>query len=438
MTLYCADWLVVNPDLVLQDSALLVHNDTVEQILNKADTEKLMSEDPDLVSESHHLIFPGFINAHMHQYGLLSHGIPIHVEINDFEDFLKKFWWPFVEDRIKGHEVLVTSRASAAELISSGVIGFCDTLEAPLSEPGTLISQAEEIEKIGMRAVLSLESSERISEDNGIYCLKENEKLIRWCRENSSLVSGIVCTHTSFTCSLPFLEKAAVLAESLDAPWQFHLSESRYESDWTMKHHKLRAVPLLDRNGLLSDRVIASQCVKVYSDEIDILQKRGVRPVHMPVSNCEVGGGFSPVPEMLKAGLPVAVGTDGYNNDYIQTLQMAFLVHKAALEDPAVMPAREVFRMGTIHGAKVLGWKNCGSLDIGNKADFVCMSNDFPTPLKMENLFDQIIVFGKKEFISHVYCGGKALMKDKILQTLDAEKVKEDMKECASGFWEGL
>jgi cytosine/adenosine deaminase-related metal-dependent hydrolase len=438
MILYRADWLVINPDLVLKNSSLLIEGDRVKGILPSREAESLIRESPEIQVESHHLIFPGFINAHMHQYGLLSHGIPIHGEIRDFEDFLKKFWWPFVEDRIKGDEVLITAKASAAEMIASGVTGFCDTLEAPRSEPGTLIRQAQVIEEIGMRAVLSLESCERIDEANGQFCLDENEKLIRWARENSTLISGIVCTHTTFTCSVPFLKRAAALAETLDAPWQFHLSESRYESDWTLKQFGKRAVHHLEENGLLSPRILASQCVKIDSDEIAILKERGIKPVHMPVSNCEVGGGFSPVPEMLQAGLPVAVGTDGYNNDYLQTLQMAFLVHKSVWEDPAVMPAREVFRMGTVNGAKVLGWEECGSLEVGKKADFVCMASRFPTPLGAENLFDQIIVFGKKEFITHVYCGGKALMRDGDLTTLDQEQVRRDMKDCASRFWKDL
>ena len=356
MKLYRAQWLVINPDRVLKNAALFVKGDSVLRVLETHEMDEFCSRTTSLEIEDHHLIFPGFINAHMHQYGLLSHGIPIHVEIKDFEDFLKKFWWPFVEDRIKRDEVLITARASAAELISSGVIGFCDTLEAPCSEPGTLIEQAKVIEEIGMRAVLSLESCERVSPENGLQCLDENEKLIRWTRENSTLISGIICTHTTFTCSIPFMKKAAALADSLDSQWQFHLSESRYESDWTIKHYGKRAVPFLEENHLLSDRVLASQCVKVDSEEIILLKNRKIKPVHMPVSNCEVGGGISPVPEMLDAGLPVAIGTDGYNNDYIQTLQMAFLVHKAAQEDPSVMSAREVFRMGTVHGARALGW----------------------------------------------------------------------------------
>ncbi|MDC7235843.1 MAG: amidohydrolase family protein [Spirochaetales bacterium] len=438
MIVYSADWLIQSADLVNKDYGILVDGGKVTAVRSRMELEEMCSRGEAEEGGHFHVLAPGFINAHMHQYGLLSHGIPIHVEIKDFEDFLWKFWWPFMEDRIRCKDVLVTSRASAAELIESGVTGFCDTLEAPRCEPGTLIKQAKVIEQIGMRAVLSLESCERIDEENGQYCLEENEKLIRWAKEHSSLVSGAFCTHTSFTCSPDFMKKAACLAEELDSLWQFHLSESRYESDYTQKHFGKRPVHHYENEGLLSSRVVASQCVKVDETEIPLLKKYSVRPVHMPVSNCEVGGGFSPVPEMLEAGLPVSIGTDGYENDFLTTIRMAFLIHKAVKEDPSVLPAKEIFRMATEYGARALGWEDCGTLESGKNADFFCMDTSFPTPLREENLFDQIIVFGKKEYISHVYCGGKALMENRELTTLDRDAVKKEMAACAEEFWRPL
>ena len=438
MKAYTADWLIVGPDDVRESHGFLEEDGKVLRLMSREDVDAACRSGAAVPGGHFHLISPGFINAHMHQYGLLSHGIPVHAEIRDFEEFLKLFWWPYVEDRIRTGQVVVTAKASAAEMIESGVTGFCDTLEAPKAEPGTLIEQARVVEAIGMRAVLSLESCERIGPENGETCLEENAGLIRWCRENSSLVSGAVCTHTSFTCSPGFLAKAARMAEELDALWQFHLSESRYEPDYTLREFGMRPVNHYADHALLSDRVLASQCVKVDSDEIALLKRHGVRPVHMPVSNCEVGGGFSPVPEMLDAGLPVAVGTDGYENDFLNTVRMAFLVHKAVREDPSALPAKEAFRMATVNGAYALGWPDCGTLEKGKNADFFCMDAGFPTPLGRENLFDQLIVFGKKEYITHVYCGGRCLMENRELTTLDREEVRADMAESARRFWEAI
>ena len=440
MKLYKTDWLVVSADEVLEKMALVVDQGKVISRISWEETGEFLDRNPgaEMADYTAHILFPGFINAHMHQYGLLSHGIPVHGEIRDFEDFLKIFWWPLVEDRIRMKQIGITTRFSAAEMIRSGVTGFCDTLEAPLAEEGALIEQAKIVESIGMKAILSLESSERIDRENGMRCLDENAELIRWCRKNSRLVEGAVCTHTSFSCSVPFLKKAADMAESLEALWQFHLSESRYEPDYAEKHFSSLPVSHYYREGLLSSRVLASQCVKVTEEEIALLRETGVRSVHMPVSNCEVGGGFAPVPAMLKAGVPVALGSDGYDNNFLNVMKMAFLVHKSVLEDPSVMPARDVFRMATESGARALGWENCGTLETGKDADFVCLSRSLPTPVTKENIFDQLVVYGKKESISHVYRQGEALLNKGLLTTLDMDALTEEAAEIAAEFWRNL
>lgn len=97
---------------------------------------------------------------------------------------------------------------------------------------------------------------------------------------------------------------------------QFHLCESIYEPNYAEKHFGKKAVDYYNDLDILDETVLASQCVKVNDEEIDILKEKGVKVVHMPLSNLEVGGGFSPVPKMIKKGIKVALGTDGYINDF--------------------------------------------------------------------------------------------------------------------------
>ena len=88
------------------------------------------------------VIAPGFVNSHMHSYGVLSHGIPAP-DVDSFESFLNDFWWPLVENRIDHRMIEVTSRAMALELINSGVTTFANIMEAPKALPGALKTQAE-------------------------------------------------------------------------------------------------------------------------------------------------------------------------------------------------------------------------------------------------------------------------------------------------------
>lgn len=427
-------YLVASAEDIYIDYSLVVEGENIVELLPNSEAENKYPN-TEVIDKSDSIIMPGFINGHMHQYGVLSRGIPANVEFKDFEGFLWDYWWPFIENRIGLKEVKATTKASAIELIESGVIGFCDTLEAPNTEEGTLIEQGKILEKIGMKAVLSLESCERISYDNGVKCLEENESLINWSRKNSKNIGGIMCTHTTFTCSDKFLKLAQEKANSLDAPWQFHLSESIYEVNHCLKDYGKRPVNYLNDLGLLNENVLASQCVKVDKDEIKILKEKGVKVVHMPLSNCEVGGGFAPIPDLLEAGVEVALGTDGYINDFFTVMKAAFLLHKASKEDASVMPANKVFQMATEYGAKVLGWNNTGKLVKGNKADFIIMEDKFKTPVTIDNIFDQIVVQGQKEFIHSVYIDGNPILKDRRLQGINKEEVSQDMRKVAEEFW---
>ncbi|OZV11096.1 amidohydrolase [Tissierella sp. P1] len=427
-------YLISSSEDIYIDHSLVVEGENVIDILSNSEAEKKYPN-VKVVDKSDSIIMPGFINAHMHQYGILSRGIPANVEFKDFEGFLWDYWWPFIENRIGLKEVKATTKASVMELIESGVIGFCDTLEAPKTEEGTLIEQGKILEEIGMKAVLSLESCERISYDNGIKCLEENESLIHWSRENSKNISGIMCTHTTFTCSDKFLKLAQDKAKEINVPWQFHLSESIYEVNHCLKDYGRRPVNYLDDLGLLDNNVLASQCVKVNENEINILKEKGVKVVHMPLSNCEVGGGFAPIPELLKAGVEVALGTDGYINDFFTVIKAAFLLHKASKEDASVMPASTVFRMATEYGAKALGWNDTGRLMVGNRADFIIMEDEFKTPVTLDNIFDQIVVHGQKEFIHSVYINGKSVLEDGKLKVINKEEVSREMRAVAEEFW---
>jgi 5-methylthioadenosine/S-adenosylhomocysteine deaminase len=427
-------FLMSSVDDIYADHAVVIEDEIIKDIIPNVE---LRSKYPgvEFIDKSEAVVMPGFINAHMHQYGVLSRGIPANVEFNDFEGFLNDYWWPFIENRIGLREVKATTVTSAIELIESGVIGLCDTLEAPNTEEGTLIEQGKIIENLGMKAVISIESCERIDCENGLKCLKENADLIRWSKENSKLISGMMCTHTSFTCSADFIKKTKQMALELDAPMQFHLSESTYEPNYTAKYFGTKPVKYYNDLNILDENILVSQCVKVDDEEIEILKERGTKVVHMPLSNCEIGGGFSPVQKMLDEGIKVALGTDGYINDFFEVMRGAFLIHKSVAEDTTVMSAKTVLQMATEHGAYVLNLKDSGKIKAGNKADVIVLENKFKTPINLDNIYDQIVVHGRKEFVSNVFINGKRVLKDYELSGVDKKSVEEDMKKVAEDFW---
>jgi 5-methylthioadenosine/S-adenosylhomocysteine deaminase len=382
------------------------------------------------------VITPAFVNAHHHMYGVLAHGIPLEAAPAGFWPFLKEFWWPRVEDRMTHELIAAATDWACLEMIRSGVTTFYDCLEGPYAIPGALEIEAEVVRRRGLRGVLSFEATERVSAENGELGLQENARFIDSCRLAAGLVSGLMCFHTTFTCSADFIRRAFALAAERGARVHMHLSEGTYEPEYCLAHFGLRPAAYYQGLGVLGPHVLASQCVQVDAAEIDILARQGVHVSHQPLSNCEVGGGFAPVPEMLKAGVNVALGTDGYVNNLFEVMRAAALVPKARLLDPGVMPAATAWTMATQDGARALGFADLGTLVAGSQADLLLIAANVPTPLARHNLADQLLLYRNPDDLRGVMCAGQWLSRKGQIMGVDEDAVRTRVSQAASRLWQ--
>ena len=391
------------------------------------------------------VITPAFVNAHHHTYGVLAHGIPTPPSVPPLRGggqrggwpFLEEFWWPRVEDQLTHDLIAAATDWACLEMARSGVTTFYDCLEAPYAIPGALEVEAEVVRRWGLRGVLSFEATERVSAENGELGLRENATFVDACREQGGLVSGLMCFHTTFTCSADFIRRAFTLAAERGAKVHAHLSEGTYEPEYCQTHFGVRPVVYYDSLGVLGPHVLASQCVQVNAEEIEVLARRGVHVSHQPLSNCEVGGGFAPVPEMLAAGVNVALGTDGYVNNFFEVMRAAALMPKARLLDPGAMPADVVWTMATQNGARALGFDKLGTLAPGHPADLLLIAADLPTPLTSHNVAEQLLLWRNPQHLRGVMCAGRWLLRDGEVVDVDEEKVRGRVTEAAMRLWQG-
>lgn len=381
------------------------------------------------------LLSPSFINGHNHMYGFLSHGITAEALVTEFSSFLEDYWWPYVEDRLDHELVAATTAWACVEMIDSGVTAFADILEGPNAIPGALEIERKIVEEAGLRGLLSFEACQRAGEKTGRLGLEENANFIRSAREKGGLSKGFLSIHTLFTCDREYVKRAKGLTEQSGALMHMHLCESVYEPDWCREHYGKRPVQLYDEWGCLDENVLASQVVQVPEEDLDTLAKRGVRVVTMPLSNCEVGGGVAPVPEMLERGITVGLGTDGYVNNFFEVMRGAFLIHKAHRQDPQVMPAKTVYRMATELGAKALGLKELGTLEEGKAADLIAIAIDTPTPINANNVYDQLVLFRNPEHVTDVMAAGRWLKRGGRVLTIDPAAAKKRLRRLAEAFW---
>jgi cytosine/adenosine deaminase-related metal-dependent hydrolase len=409
-----------------------------DQVLAAAPHAELQARYPEatVIDAGDCVITPAFVNAHHHMYGVLAHGIPLEAAPSGFWPFLEDFWWPRVEDRLTHDLIEAATEWACLEMIRSGVTTFYDCLEAPYAVPGALEVEAAVVRRWGLRGVLSFEATQRVSEENGELGLRENTDFIDACRVRSGLVSGMMCFHTTFTCSAEFIQAAAALAAGRDARLHMHLSEGTYEPEYCLSHFGARTVAYYEQLGVLGPHVLASQCVQVDADEIDILARYGVHVSHQPLSNCEVGGGFAPVPEMVAAGINVALGTDGYVSNFFEVMRAAALLPKARLLDPGTIPASVAWTMATQNGARALGMHDSGTLAPGKQADLLLIAVDLPTPPEAHNLADQLLLWRNPGDLRGVICAGHWLLRNGQVLGADEAAVRTRVSRAAQQLWE--
>ena len=407
---------------------------------------RALHPDDDVCDGAGCVLLPGFVNAHVHLYGVLAHGVPAPAQPPaDFWGFLDDYWWPLVENALD-HEMIAAAAAwVTADLAASGTTSFFDILEAPNALPDALFAQREAVARSGLRGVLSFEATERMGAANGQSGLDENIRFIEACRADAGSpgaggrVSGAMCIHTTFTCSEPFIRQAFEAAKDLDVFCHAHVNEGVHEGLWCEEHHGMRTLEFYERIGAASPRFQASQCVQLSPREIDIIANSGVRVSHMPLSNCEVGGGIAPVLEMLGRGVTVGLGSDGYLNDMFAVMRGAFLLHRAATLDPGAISAAAVLHLATEGSARTLGLQRVGRLEPGWHADLQLVDVDgprgLPTPVEAHNLLDQLVLWRNGSHVSRVMVGGDWIVDGGDVIGADMGELRARTLEQAARLW---
>ena len=388
------------------------------------------------------VLLPGFVNAHVHLYGVLAHGVPAPARPPaDFWGFLDDYWWPLVENALD-HEMISAAAAwVTAELAAGGTTSFFDILEAPNALPDALFAEREAVARSGLRGVLSFEATERMGAANGQAGLDENAHFIEASRaaRGEGRVSGAMCIHTTFTCGESFIRQAFEMAAERDVFCHAHVNEGVHEGQWCEQHHGMRTLEFYDRIGAASPRFQASQCVQLSQREIEIIADNGIRVSHMPLSNCEVGGGIAPVPELLDRGVTVGLGSDGYLNDMFAVMRGAFLLHRAATLDPGAISAAAVLHLATEGSARTLGMERVGRLEPGWHADLQLVDMEgpdgLPTPVEAHNLLDQLILWRSAGHVRKVMVGGDWIVDGGEVIGADLAALRARTREQASRLW---
>ncbi len=403
---------------IYNDGAVVVKGDSIVAVGPRVDL--LAKYSPmQRIDAAGKLVLPGFVNGHTHVPMTLFRGLHDDVTL---DDWLHKYIFPAEAKNVNQEFVRWGTRLAAAEQIRSGVTTFADMYYFE-------DAVAEETKAAGMRGVLGETWIDFPAPDNKNEAEMQSyteEFLDRW--RGDPLIHAAVAPHSIYTCSRKTLQDSAALARKHHAPILIHVAEMKKEWDDSERQNGASPVQYLERIGVLGPDIVAAHCIFVDAADQKTLAQRQAGCVHNPSSNMMLASGVSPVPDMRAAGVAVGLGTDGpagSNNDLdiMEEMDLAAKLAKITRMNPLALNAKAVVAMATIEGARALHMdKEIGSLEPGKKADLLLINLDVPNAVPMYDVYAQLAYALKASDVETVVIGGRFVMRDRKLLTVDEQQ----------------
>lgn len=382
------------------------------------------------------LVLPGNICAHTHFYGAFSRGLAIPGDApENFPQILEKLWWP-LDRSLTEEDIRYSALLCLADAVRHGTTTLFDHHASPNAIPGSLDILADAIDMAGLRAALCYEVTDRDGPERTRAGIAENVRFIKSSRKEA-LIGASFGLHASLTLSDQTLEDCrASLPDG--AGFHIHVAESEVDEYDSLRRCGQRVVDRLHKFGILGSKTIAAHCVHVDARETELLAESGTWVTHQPRSNMNNGVGVAPVESLLRAGVRVCLGNDGFSNAMWNEWNAAYLLHKSQQRDPRRMGGNTVVEMA-IHNNAALASTffplEIGKLKPGAAADLIMVDYHAPTPLTPENLAWHILFGFRDGMVTTTIVAGKVLMLNNEMLTLDEKEIAARAKELAAQVW---
>ncbi len=378
------------------------------------------------------VVMPGLINAHTHVPMSLLRGLADDLRL---DVWLYGYMLPVEREFVNEEFCYYGTLLSCAEMIRSGVTCFADTYY--FEDEVARAAQEAGLRAVCAETVMKLPTPDATSYDESLeYCRRF---IAGW--KGHELIVPAVGPHSPYTCTPEILRETARLAQEYDVPLLIHLAETEGGVEGTRQLYGCAPAFCLDDFGVLDSKTLAVHGVYLTEEEMELMREKGVGVVHCPTSNLKLASGVAPVTRMLDIGLNVGIGTDGpaSNNDQdmFEEMRLAALLAKGITGDPKAVPSRVALTMATIGGARALHLDHItGSIEVGKQADLAVVDLDVlhVTPkfdLSADNIYSQLIYAAKSTDVRHVLVGGRLLMRDRELLTVDVEMIVAEAQRIA-------
>ncbi len=436
------------PNQILPDSAVRIKDGRIIAF-GPQDSFIRRYPDEEYLDAAGQLVMPGNICAHTHFYGAFSRGMAIPGSApKDFPEILGKLWWP-LDKALDADDVYYSALVCLIDAVKHGTTTLVDHHASPNAIPGSLDQVARAVAQSGLRAVLCYEVTDRDGPEKAQAGIAENVRFIERVRKNTSTrehLGALFGLHASLTLTDETLmacrEAVDAVEEDTGEPVGFHIHVAEHSVDEfdSLAKSGTRVVDRLQRLGILGPRTVVGHAVHVDAREIALLAETGTWVSHQPRSNMNNGVGLPAVESMLRAGVRVCLGNDGFSNAMWEEWKAAYLGHKLLHQDPRWMPANLIEQMAVRNNrdlaSLLLGGLPVGIIAPGAAADLIFVDYQPYTPLTVENLPWHIVFGFHESMITTTMVAGNILMRDHKLLCLDEAQIAAEAIQRAPKIWE--
>ncbi len=432
-----AGYLIRKYNQIENDVDILIEGNRISKIARSIKAPK----NAEIINAKGKLVAPGFVNAHTHLYQNLLKGMNDRLSLTDW---VQEVTFPLcntVSTKLNKNEskevAYLWSLLAGIEAVKSGTTCL---LDMDLRHIDVIRAWND----LGLRGVCARTVVDKWVPDDlsepPAEQYKKIEELIEAYHltpQDSPLISVFIGPSTIFTCSEELLKWTAKTAEKYDTGIQIHVSETNWEIESIKKERGLRPVEYLDKIGFLSPRVSLVHCVHLTEKEISIIAESGAAVVHCPKSNMKLGSGTAPVIEMMKQGIPIALGTDGSASndllDMFEEMRFAALLQKVKNEDATVIGGGDVYKMATAESARVCQ-NNAGIIDEGKLADLIIVDINQVHSIPTHDIINTLVYCSKANDVETVIINGKIVMRERVVQTIDEKDALHELSEMRKYF----
>lgn len=412
--------------VVVNDNGDVIENGNIrvndDGVIDAITTKSISANE--VIDADSAIVMPGIVNAHTHLAMTLFRGIADDMNLEAFLDLLM----PAEFAVLSPQAVAAGTRLAALESLRGGITSALDMYYFPEAIMG--VAKESGLRILTGPTMLEFDGPEQLAFDARLEWSR------RWM-SSADRFGKWLGPHSTYLMSEEQLRLTAAVASDEGAGIHVHAAETLGEMKQVATRHGGRTpVRVLHDTGLLDGAVLAHG-VHLSNDDISLVAEHGASVVHCPASNLKLASGFARVVEMIRAGVNIALGTDGpaSGNDLDMWLAMrlAGYVQKNLSGDPAQLTAAQVVRMATLNGARALGIDDLvGSIEVGKRADLVVLDSHSPSLTPTFDPHVALAASAGRGDVRHVITDGQMVVRDRQVMTIDESAVLAEATEYAN------